>query len=436
MLQGRSTTGYPPALSPVWVTLAATGAFALALQIQFTLFEASSPVRIAASDLLIVALAPLFLIALWRNRRHVRRIALVPWMLLIIAATIVMTVGFATGTAADGITGWALGKYVGWFLLLAYGAYGAMLVFLGDQPALDRFVSVFVWGLAITTLLYLAHFIAGHAWPINNDWRLSGFNPNPNAFGLLMLCGLPFALLRTNRHWSWIFLSGLLCGGALYTRSMATTAGLTMVLVLFPLMFGRLRSVALTVAIAAGLFVAPPAANYALGLAFPDSVKTSKKQRITEKLRAVVTQRDEGEDRLYSASVPSRLQSAREALAMWRDHPLLGSGLGSFFAASSAAATPEKPAMVIHSTPLWILAEFGIVGLGAFGALFGTFGFWLYRNADVSPDVKAGILVLLVWAAMSLPHELMYQRAPWFILGLCAGTIVSPGRRPETAVPR
>ncbi len=75
--------------------------------------------------------------------------------------------------------------------------------------------------------------------------------------------------------------------------------------------------------------------------------------------------------------------TARERLAMWRsaaaiarDHPLTGVGPGQVKRVYPRYVVPEfrdKPRGHVHDTPLQVLVERGILGLGAWLALFATF---------------------------------------------------------------
>jgi O-antigen ligase len=90
-----------------------------------------------------------------------------------------------------------------------------------------------------------------------------------------------------------------------------------------------------------------------------------------------------------------------------------GAGLGRFIAQWTGAYP-----LIIHNSAVWILAEFGIVGAIAFISpviRIAAQEFARFRNNDA-----AGYLLILMIAgfgAMSLFHELLYQRVLWFLLG-------------------
>ena len=74
---------------------------------------------------------------------------------------------------------------------------------------------------------------------------------------------------------------------------------------------------------------------------------------------------------------------------------------------------------MIHSTPLWILAEFGLLGM----ALMLWSGMTLLRFAvpgllhPTSPRRTAFMFLLMLIVMFSQAHEIFYQRILWLVLG-------------------
>ena len=94
-------------------------------------------------------------------------------------------------------------------------------------------------------------------------------------------------------------------------------------------------------------------------------------------------------------------------------HPLFGAGLGAFIGEQvRATGTP----LIIHSTPVWLLAETGIVGFAVFFAAAARIvaAEWPRRAAR---PARFLILIFGVLALMSELHELLYQRGFWLLLG-------------------
>lgn len=409
----------------------AAGAFALALQVQVTVAAGDTHVRLAASDLLGLLLAPYALLLLMRNHAALRRVRWYRWLALIGAATLAMSWSAAVGAwEAEGLTGWALTKYSGWFVLLGYLAMGLLLAFDAPDAAPLAFIRCLALALACTVLAYIVLTSQGKLWSLSGDVRLSGFAENPNAFGLMLLCGLAFALAQGRDEPGWGWLAGALCAGVLFCRSVAALIGLIALVPVFLLLCRPRPGAVARIALAAALLAAAPSAlNKGLNMLYPDQVPASERYGIADKIDAFSAR---GEKKsLYDSSIPSRMESGRQALANWMERPVFGIGLGRFLQQDSVRAAQDRPVMVIHSTPLWLLTETGLLGLVAFAALFGVLALDLLRAASGSGSggrraafLHGGLLLLIAWAVMSLAHELLYQRMPWFALGLCAGLML------------
>ena len=105
-------------------------------------------------------------------------------------------------------------------------------------------------------------------------------------------------------------------------------------------------------------------------------------------------------------------QTVRHGLAMFLQHPFLGAGLGAYM--NEQIRTTGEP-LVIHSTPVWLLAETGIVGFVVFSAAVYRLFFFAVRRRD-EPQARLLVLMLCGLAVMSSVHELLYQRGFWILL--------------------
>lgn len=113
-----------------------------------------------------------------------------------------------------------------------------------------------------------------------------------------------------------------------------------------------------------------------------------------------------------------RIASFHEALKMWRDAPITGTGLGSY---RQRIAGGEDVSGTIHNSFLWLLAETGSVGALLFAAFFWIVLRSLYRASrlpEADPLLFGVFGVLLVLAGASIGTEIMYQRYLWFLTGL------------------
>jgi len=111
-----------------------------------------------------------------------------------------------------------------------------------------------------------------------------------------------------------------------------------------------------------------------------------------------------------------RWQSTVLGIEAWLRHPVLGGGLGTFLLERETA---HLPLVVIHSVPIWFLAEMGIVGLAAYAAFIvslaaaGVAGWW--RD---SVHAHGLLIAIAVFVLMGLVHDIFFQRTFWFACGL------------------
>ena len=110
-----------------------------------------------------------------------------------------------------------------------------------------------------------------------------------------------------------------------------------------------------------------------------------------------------------------RIASLQGALKIFLDHPIFGGGLGLFVAEH---LRKFGKTLVIHSTPLWLLAETGIVGLFVVATLFARVLISEFRRVVRGDSIALLIVVILMaLGIVSLVHELFYQRGFWFLFG-------------------
>lgn len=322
------------------------------------------------------------------------RVSRLGWM--VAACTTAMTVALINGAITIGWTQWALtNKYVGWFILLAYGAAGGLAMRAGTERVLRTFAVV---GSGII-ILCVALSLGGFEWPIEQG-RFPGFAQNPNAFAFQCLMIVAAAAALPSKRSIPIALAVL---GIWLTGSRAGL-GAALVLLIGVVLLGRrpsfsnLSSPAVIAAIAlAGVAATAIAASCSSGL-------TSWCGFLAHSGIAL------------SSSNSEHLVSIVGGLKMFWSHPLFGAGLGAFI--HDTAATGPR-ALVIHSTPIWLLTEFGIVGAAFFlwpvvAMVVGE----LRRRPRIDSGGRLLLLTITGLLVMSLAHELMYQRAFWFLLGI------------------
>jgi len=321
----------------------------------------------------------------------------------IILVTLALAAGLLYGAASFGWTAWAVtNRFLGWFILLGYGATGALLVRADRREGLRLILRTFAAVAAsIVVIEMFLVILAQLGIDIPRDVllpRIAGFSQNPNGFSfqlVLALCaifvadfpertavvlltacfvGLWFAASR-----SLILALPAVFGLALYTRVLPVRR----IAVSFMLFAGVLTAIALLPAL-----VGKPI----FGNIFQQFSEVASKSSDSE-----------------------RMASLLGGLHLFLSHPIFGAGLGAFMEQHLREfGTP----LVIHSTPLWLLAEFGIVGFLVF--LAPAVRIFLAeivraRHGDLAAPIP--VLLLAVLGTMGQVHELLYQRGFWLLIG-------------------
>ncbi len=329
----------------------------------------------------------------------------------VLAASAVVVLCYLHGYYVIGWSDWAFtNRLIGWLVLLCYGMTGALITLHAGKGGADLFARTFV-GSAVAIVLFevilIALASAGVEFPASVlIMPIEGFSQNRNAFSfilLLAMCVLPLQLLHARTLALAILFLGLWFAGS---RAALGTAAILICLLWYlqilsvkQIFFTLLASVVALVVISA----------------------------IPHVVRMINANATVSSSYLGSGSIPifidsavlgssnvERLKSITDGLNLFLSHPIFGAGLGVYFSEQLRLGT----ALVIHSTPIWLLAEGGIVGLAVFaipGALI-FMNAWRGRQNDKSAQTI--ILTLVAFSVMSSVHELLYQRALWLILGV------------------
>lgn len=120
-----------------------------------------------------------------------------------------------------------------------------------------------------------------------------------------------------------------------------------------------------------------------------------------------------------------RMRSIAEGFAMFLSHPMIGAGLGAYMQSQILLGSP----LIIHSTPVWVLAEFGIVGFAAFVLPYAVTLYMAYQNRR-KPTWAFALCLLVAFGIVSTVHEMLYQRAFWLLLGAALAMSSTQGRNP------
>ena len=145
-----------------------------------------------------------------------------------------------------------------------------------------------------------------------------------------------------------------------------------------------------------------------------------------ERGEARVTAKDRAER--LSSFQSRRYDYWRIAAGAFGDHPLRGSGSGSFRVEWLRERPVREAAQDAHSLPLETAAELGLIGLAALALLFGGVGLAARRAFERHPDLAAGALsATTVWvlhATIDWDWELPAVTLPAIVM---AGALIAAG---------
>jgi len=368
-----------------------------------------------------VALTGLAVFAMhWIGQRSLptwRMTFVTPWLLVV---TGVLVISFFLGVARIGVTQWALAnRMMGWVVILGYMATGAMTAYLTGNHGFRRLLEAVVvaGAVVVASNCIVRQAIALWSSNVSLPFNFEGWSGNRNAFSLQLLMGLACALtvmparVRAGKDYWLTGATGALLAGVWLTQSRAGfIAFAAIALFAFLREEKECRKFMLHSLAWGGMFLFVLAAlEFASELAstFSDRAGTfSELAGIFSRNRI-----------LRAPTVAPEYDSLRWAtlsggIALWLEHPWFGAGLGTYFANSAAEVGRS---IVIHSTPIWLLAETGV--LGAVGIVSGFAGLFWVSLKRRAPSSRLLVYILLVFAIFSLVHEMMYQRIFWLLLG-------------------
>lgn len=396
-------------------------------------------IRLSLSDLV----APLALAALCLERGAVTTLIArlrTPAIGIFILAAATMAVSLPLSPAEGAISGntwvWSLARLVALAGCASYVLLGLAMAHALDAPDIRRlFVAIFVasaaMGLAFLTSRLL---LPAETGLFSNYDRFVGLQANPNAMAILCLGSVAAALgaLRSGH----LVISAAASGIAIFTVIATGSAAAT--ISVLPLLIGGLVNRILPIARLA------LALAFAVGLAalltnsYPEGRFDPSEQMISKVLPSHEQNSEETDAYVYESSTGERLRRFRQALSLWSDAPIAGAGLGAILRVQIEADPPSDHPTIVHNSYLWILAETGLIGFGAWLAFAIAVGIRLKPFSlrdQPAPELAATIVLFLAgWAAMMMFHEMLFQRLPWLAIGIGLGLAAqSRTAGPETS---
>lgn len=367
-----------------------------------------------ADPFAILALLILGLNTLFSRRMPQWRIAEFNWIVILFG--VLLLFAYVNGWMKIGTTQWALSaRLVGWVVLLGYLSAGYLIVaYVGDQGIrrllevlATTVIVVIVWNIMVR-LLY------GYGFDVPEPTRnFEGFSGNRNAFAFQLLAVLALSLAYSKTYklragsakvwilsvWrSWVPM-GFLFAGILLSASRA--AMLTAVIMLLVAGYKNIvdrRSLLLGILFATLLWI----------LIFVLQQLSLDNSTVQSQISSADSNQERWLTLIYG-------------FKMWCHSPFFGEGLGVFIANSTDRFGHST---VIHNTPLWILAELGLVGAVVLGWSF--LKLWGYSIKAVSTQDElsrsALLLLLIAFIVFSQFHEMLFQRIIWLVGGALLGS--------------
>lgn len=390
------------------------GAIALLIgsQMPISALTSKTTVNLADPFALVGGLTFIAFWYLWHKKSAIWR---VPHMNLGLALFIAMILlGWVVGYLKYGSGSWAsVNRGFGLIIVFCYLASGAMFTaFFGRKSIVTILRVMFlitvpayvIYWTVITFHLIPYETMQGMGWFSN---QFNGLANNRNAFALQMslVLALMIAIPKPSRGGGWAFPIAIV---TFFILASGSRTGMLSSITIFGLaMYMRLLDTASFTRIL-GYFVAFLFLDFA-GHFFLDpgqyllSFITGEEYLIGH-LRT--------QDMLFLQT--DRMASYIGGFNMWKEHWLIGGGLGAFI--DSQGSIP----LIIHNTVLWILAEMGIVGLTLWLVLPLSLVSHALRNGvrNASWEDSALLLCLVSAFIFSLVHEIYFQRIIWFFIGL------------------
>jgi uncharacterized membrane protein YbhN (UPF0104 family) len=352
---------------------------------------------------------------------------------ILIAISVLVTFSFLNGVLEIGVTQWALAsRLLGWLVLLGYVSGGYLIVMYAGNHGLRRMSETMISiGVAIIIVTIISRFLSGVEWlpEMFVTVNFEGFAANRNAFAFQILVCMVLLLAYSSMRTRAYPLPPMTECKALLRKKVVSIRSLIFPVLLGVIMLGIFLS-ASRAGMLVGIFILFVVWGFkladrrvvVLGIIFATLMWGTITIPIQESAQGS-THIQSG----YSgdASNMERMKSISMGLDMWLQSPLIGAGLGVF---TETKSDLFGRMMVIHSTPVWILAEFGIVGILVLGWVFFLLMSGAFHNKEKLPAYRGALLLLIAFSIFCLVHEVFYQRIFWLVLGAllaCPGKMAS-----------
>lgn len=334
-------------------------------------------------------------------------------------------------------------KSIGFFILLGYAGSGAMLVHYFGKDRI-KLSSQMMWYTICVIMLF--NFLSNilvyiHVLPpelMTNGFV--GFAGNRNAFCIQLLIILSLLIsdfndkkngILSKHNWS---ISFILFGISLT----CSRSGISVAIILL-LLFGILKIINMknilifaiqTGLLLVGIWLLEELFKIGVGFYIAHFETANANSYIASLSSQVLFQGH------YSGTLSNheRWYTMVQAIKHWLQSPVLGIGLGSFAYNEVVAG---NSILVIHNTFLWLLTEFGLLGITPF-VFYGLQIVAFFKKVlfsftnGLSVQIKILLCLTIIGILMGMVHEIFYQRILWLTWGMA---IVIPFARSEDKIP-
>lgn len=416
---------------------------AIQIQASFGVTPNYSGIRINLADILLPLIGLMVLGSIVLKKTAWPRWAISGGILWPALLTAIMTFALINGYMASGMfSQWALvNKFIGWLILACYFGLGGWLTTNYGDPAIRLFLQSFVTAFLIISVAGIIHLSFQDIFSTRlitvEERQLKGLMGNRNAFAFLALMIMSLLAVYSAAGVSllpkftstlfWVGLPFLLA----YDGSRAACGAALVILIVIAFFFKRRAIKPIFLPLLIGISIISALYTFNPGLV----LRERQGHSMTQFVGTAIQDQGEAEGSRTSAQKTdsrkmnnrgdiARLRVFGDAVALWKESPAIGIGLGVFLKTQSEKYGSEKNFLdIIDTTPLWLLVETGILGLSAF-VLFSLFALYtLWRGirslgADIGKLRLAMIFAFIGFALMSLFHELLYSRHLWLMLGM------------------
>lgn len=301
---------------------------------------------------------------------------------------------------------WTIDPHLSFSRLFTY-AQLSVLVWLvyefGSEPLqLRRLMQAFVLGAWVAVGNSLVNFALGQA---TTYMRFGAAGFDPGDFGLTVALALPFAwhvgITESNRVFRWLYLGYLPAGilSILLSASRGPFVAMSIALLLVIWTYPRLR-------------LLPKALVFVAAMAGAIAVPALVPEESFARLQRGVEEVEEG-------SLEGRVQIWRAGIDVFREHSVVGVGVGAFRA---SVENSLGRAWAAHNTLLAVAVESGIIGLVIFFILI---LFTLRIIWDLPPPERRLWLILgITWFVGVMNLSWQYRKPTWLLLALLAAQAV------------